>query len=297
MKVGSMKNQIPREMTAVYLKLAVAAYIFGSSFLVDSEAASRGLSTAIAFQRPDNAPAAEASGNVTASQTTKSQTFIVTVKSIPIDQPVDGLALFLGTSPGDSNNFQFINVLAGGGTNGTWRLNMSDKLAPPPLLGLTNITELAGRYVRISDNASNVFLETIIPPFAPSLPSLSYSRRTTLLRPDPAPSPNATGTIRVRWNAVKGTSTFEVRVKNLSAGNSYCCWFLSSPNISTVGEDCPKTPNLGNGSTVFSADTSKGQQLTANGLQDGLISMAQLSGNFVEIRDQFGVTHLQGVIP
>jgi len=291
-----MKSRIPREVKAVCLGLTVTAYIFGCSFLVDSEAASSGLSSAIAFQRPDAAPAADASGTVSASQTTKGQEFTVTIKNIPLNLPVDGLALFLSVAPGDTNNFQFVDVLNGGGTNGTWRLNMRDRLSVPPLLGVSNVTDLAGRIVHISDNASNIFLETIIPSFVPSLSALSYNRRALLLPPDPAPSPKATGIIRVRFNASKGTSTYEVRVKNLSGGNSYCCWFLPFFGASTSG-DCPKTPNLINGSASFSADTGKGEQLFKNGLRDGIVSVEQVSGEVVEIRDQFGVTHLQGVFP
>jgi len=291
-----MKNRFPSEVKAVYLGLTVAAYIFGGSFLVDSEAASTGLSSAIAFQRPDDAPAADASGTVIASQTTKGQEFTVTIKNIPLNQPVDGLALFLSATPGDTNSFQFVNVLNGGGTNGTWRLILRDSLSAPPLLGVTNVTDLAGRIVRISDTVTNIFLETIIPSFVPSLSALSYNRRALLLPPDPAPSPKATGIIRVHLNASKGISTYEVRVKNLSGGNSYCCWFLPSSGAPASG-DCPKTPNLINGSARFSADTGKGEQLFKDGLQDGFVSVEQISGKVVEIRDQFGVTHLQGVFP
>jgi hypothetical protein len=65
----------------------------------------------------------------------------------------------------------------------------------------------------------------------------------------------------------------------------------------TVGEDCPKTPNLINGQTRFSSDTGKGQQLAANALRDGEIRIDQYSGRFAEIRDQFGATHLRAIIP
>lgn len=274
---------------------AVAVYTFVRP--VSATAANAGQFSAIALQRPDSAPVDVARGAVFVAKTSAAQEFSVLVRNIPLGTPVDGLAIFVSIAPGDTNNFYLINSLDGGGTNGTWRLNLrSSGASAPPQLGVSDVVELTGRIVRISDAVTNVYLEAIIPPFVPSLQALSYNVRVPLVRPEVAPSANATGFIRVKLNGPKGTSVFEVRARNLNAGNSYCAWILPSFGAPTSG-DCPKTENLVGGRAVFKTDTATGEQLAADALKDGLVRADQLSGLVVEVRDQFGVTHLRGVIP
>jgi hypothetical protein len=288
-------DQVCNRTKVFTVGLIAMASIFGRPFVANG-ANNSGLSTAITLQRPtSNAPVATASGAVFISKTTVGQTFSVIVKNIALNVPADGLAVFLNV-PGNNTNFYLVNTLNGGGTNGTWKLDMRGSPSAPAQLGVPDVTNLVGRIVRISDTATNLYLETIIQPFVPSLSALSYHRRVLLQRPNPAPSPNATGEIRVKLNGPKGSSVFEVRARNLDGGNSYCSWLL--PFFGAPGSgDCPKTPNLVNGRAVFKADTGKGEQLAENAVESGDVRIDTLSGVVVEIRDQFGVTHLQGIIP
>lgn len=254
------------------------------------------LSSAITLQRPDGALVQKACGTVFIQQSPKSQEFRVTVNNIPSTQPTDGLAVFISDSPGDTNNFYFVNVLNGVGSNGTWRLDFKTKSSPAPQLHVLDLTNLTGRIVFIADAVTNVYLETIIPPFVPSLSKLTYNRRVQLQRPEVAPSPNAIGTVRVKLNGRTGASSIQTKVKNLYAGNSYCCW-IGGHSGSPTGSDCPKTPNLVTGTAVFGADSGTGEQLAYQALDSGVVAIDQFSGLSIEILDQFGTVHLQGIIP
>ena len=254
------------------------------------------LSSAIAMQRPNDAPVSNACGTVFLRMTPTSQEFTVTVRNIPSEVPTDGLGVFLSDAPGDTNNMYFVNVLDGPGTNGTWRLSLKSSLSASPQLNVPDVTNLTERIIYIADATTNVYLKSIIPPFVSSVSNLSYNIRVRLGRPDPAPSPKATGVLHVKLNGRKGSSLMETRVRDLMAGNSYCCWIRSQPGTPTES-DCPKTPNLVGGSTVFRSDTGKGDQLAENALDQGHVRIDQYSGLTVEIRDQFGEIHLQGIIP
>lgn len=252
--------------------------------------------TAIALQRPPDAPVDTASGLISIREKGTTQELNVLVKGISSDLPTDGLALYIGQSSGDTNNFYFANVLDGPGSNGTWRLDFKTDGFAAPQLGVNDVKELEGRWMMIADVASNVFLKTLIPPFVPSLKAISYRKRVKFEQPYPAPSPRAKGDVRVTLNGPKGSSVYEVRARHLSGGNSYCSWVLGSPGDVT-DSNCPKTPNLINGRAVFKADTGAGEQLADNALEVGDVRIDQWSGLIAEVKDQFGATHLRAVIP
>jgi hypothetical protein len=148
----------------------------------------------------------------------------------------------------------------------------------------------------ISDATTNVYLETVIPQFVPSPAALSYTRRSMLVLPGSPPSPDATGQVLVKLNGARGTSQLQVRTRHLSAGNAYCIFLL--PSFGFPAQACDSTSNLVNGASVEKWDTSKGEAILGDGLlTNGVVRIDQLSGVVIEIRDNFGATHLRGFVP
>ena len=279
-----------------WLILILALVLFSPGAVPVASAGSQTLTSAITLQRGSNSVSSVASGNVVAAYTPAKQTFEVTVRGIKFDEPVDGLGVFLSDQPFDTNNFYLVNTLDVTKTN-VWHLKLKDSTVAPEQLGVADVRLLAGHWIRIVDVATNVYLETLMPPFELKINSLSYKAKVKMQRPDPAPSPDAIGVLRVKLKADTGASVLEVRTHGLNAGNSYCLWILGSLNQVTAGEECPKTPNLVRGEARFGSDTGTGEQLLEDGLVNGDVRVDQLSGSYAVIRDQFGVTHLYAQIP
>ena len=292
------RNYAGKCSAAVRIGLAGAMCLLGQAFPSSGAGAPQGVTSVITLQRVDSSSSTNAWGTVTITQAANLQQFSLTVRNIvPAvpNTPPGGLALFLSQSPGDTNNFYLVNVLDAAGTNGAWRLELTGTSAAPPQLGVTDVTNLVGRLVEIADAATNVYLETIIPPFAPVPAKLSYNRRVNLVRPSPAPSPKAEGQIIVKLNGTRGGSSLRVRAKRLRAGDGYCAFLVSFPGQDTGG--CMSQTNSINGTVKFGGDTTHGGQLFLGALSNGVVRVDQLSGLIVEIQDSFGVTHLQGTIP
>ena len=273
------------------------------AFILASVASAQGFadgSIVKAFVRPGGSNDVESTSNTVAGATGTllvekqgdTQRFVVQAKKIPL--PAEGLAVFLGSSPAATNGAFFVNVLSGAGTNNQWNLVLEAKNGPPPFLGVDDVNELPGMFVFIVDQSTNVFLSTMITPLVPKPGKLSYHARSKLTPPNPAPSPKATGVIRVKYNGNKGASVLEIRGRNLAAGNSYCVIYTALPEPTDLS--CDGGDNLTHGKGSVQHDTGKGEDLPF-GVDYGVTTVADLAGLNVFVIDAFGAIHLTGTIP
>jgi hypothetical protein len=240
---------------------------------------------------PHNAGSAMC-GTLLVEKKGNTQRFVLRAKNIPL--PAAGLGVFLANSPSATNGAVFVNVLSVGGTNSQWQLVLEGKDGPPPFLGVQDVNELAGLFVFVADETTNVYLRTMITPLVPKLSASSYRKRVKLTRPDPAPSAKATGVVRVKFDAKKGASRLEVRGRKLAAGNSYCV--IYTPLAAPSDLSCDGGENLTQGKGFIRDDTGKGDDLPY-GVDYGVTTVADLAGLNVYIFDSFGVVHLMGTIP
>lgn len=275
--------------------LIAGAYIFGHALVAKGGGKVTGLTSIIALQRPEASPSETASGTIRLRKTATTQEFFVDVRKIPAtaDTPVGGLGVYFSALPFGTNNFYFVKVLDGS-TNGHWQLNLTTSSGAPSQLAVADVTDLVGRVVRIADTATNIYLETIIPPFTASPAAMSYKIRVNLDRPTNAPSPSATGQLTVKLDGVRGTSSIDLRTKKLAVGNNYIMWVHGTNPPPPV---FPTTSNVVRQTVRFVGDTSKGQQLLDGTLSNQVVRVDQLSGATVEVIDAFGASHLQGIIP
>ena len=280
---------------ALGVMLIAAAYIFARPLSSVGAGNLGGMTSAIALQRPDGAPAANANGTVTITQGASGQEFTVDVRGIiPSDNtPAGGLGVFMSTDPFPSTNFYFVSTMDGS-TNGHWRLDLDAGPGAPSQLGVTDVTNLFEHIVLVADTTTNVYLETIIPPFDSNPRGVSYKKKVKLTPPSDSPSPKAKGTVTVKLDAVRGSSLFDARAKKLAVGNGY--WLV----VHAPGDppsDVPDTVNLVGHSIRFRGDTGKGEELLDGALTNGVVRVDQLSGATVDIIDAFGVVHLTGTVP
>jgi hypothetical protein len=122
---------------------------------------------------------------------------------------------------------------------------------------------------------------------------LSYHRRGKLFPVGDA-SPNATGTVNIRFDGNTGRSVFKVRAANLTRGQQYTLFVANSTNLDTtvmIPVDNMTQTNLGSTAT-FVRDTR-----FADPLPQQARDIGDLSGRLVQIRDAFEVVHLQGLMP
>jgi hypothetical protein len=125
----------------------------------------------------------------------------------------------------------------------------------------------------------------------------SYLRTGTLTPPSdrPAPSPGASGKMKVRFNGAQGRSTLDIRAKNLTRGQVYHVWIANTNNLDTfVLIDAGTMTTSRSGSTArFLRDTRHADPLPQQARDAG-----DLSGRVIQIRDEFGrFIHLEGVVP
>lgn len=147
-------------------------------------------------------------------------------------------------------------------------------------------------------NVTNV-VDTILwaPLYAPTAnPSArSYVRKDTMVRTVVPPSPNAKGTMTIRFKGISGESVFDIRATQLEAGQVYHVWVADSTNQTTfllIDAGTMTTSKFG-ARARFVRDTRFGDPLPQQVRDAG-----DLSGRVVEIRDEFGdFVHLQGVLP
>lgn len=267
-------------------------------FVLLCASAARGADGSIvkALVRPNEAPEPFANGTVLVEKHGNEQSFVVTVRNIPLQQ--SGLAVFLGDSLGITNSEPlFVSVLSkGNATNDQWTLNLKGDHGAPPFLGVDDVEELVGKFVFVVNESTNVLLRTMITPLQPKLSATSFHARAKLFAPDPAPSPRAVSTVSVKYDAKRGASLIEIRSRKLAAGIGYCIIYsLESPL--PPGTLCASLgDNLIEGQAFLRHDTRKGEDLPF-GLEAGVTTIADLAGIHVFVVDPFGAQHLMGTIP
>jgi hypothetical protein len=295
MKKFCDENRIRNGQVALSIGFVAVVCFLAHPLIAGGAAVKNSLTSVIALQRREAAPAPLARGTVTVKRTPAGQEFIVDVRNIyptPPSLPAGGLAVFLA----NNTNVYLVNVMQGSGTNGTWRLNLKSNIGAPAQLAVPDVTNLVGKVVYISDTTSNVYLQTTIRPFVSSPAALSYTRRSILVPSSSPPSPDAIGEVLVKLNGTRGTSLFQVRAQHLSKGNAYCIYLL--PDFGFPAQICDSVSNLLNGASIDRVDTKTGESIFGDGpLTNGVVRIDQLSGMVIEIRDNFGATHLRGYVP
>ena len=214
--------------------------------------------------------------------TEKNQTQTVSLKAVniianPLTPPA-GMAVFMGNSICDNASFTNLGLMSLMGTNNVYTFTLGSSLALPFPLGVTNLNELAGKLIQICDQATNIYLQVVIPPLVATPTKLSYTHKVNMVKPVIPPSKKAAGVIRASFTGTSGRSVFEVRVTGLTPGNTY--------TISLVGTVTETYPLI---NRTLSFDTAKGNELPF-----GVTTVSDLTGIIVEIRDAFGTLHLSG---
>lgn len=180
---------------------------------------------------------------------------------------------------------------------------------------LVSITNVFGCVTNIGAGVTNVICRTNIltgvPLFDPgvtgtvsavlwapvhpllSRPSVSnYTRRASMSLPPGVPlSPQATGTITVRFNNATGQCVLDVRARGLIRGQRYSVWVTDESG--TVALKAGDMELRGDGALArFVRDTRFGDPLPQN-----MAFPHDLSGRSLQILDEFEDPHLVGIIP
>lgn len=202
--------------------------------------------------------------------------------------------------------------------------------APPELvnIGIANLSDLAGTSADIAKPEENNLILTVtnvvgsvtnvittgIPVPTPDVTNIvavilwaplyaptadpgagSYLRKGTMVRTVVPPSPNAKGTMTLRFKGTSGESVFDVKASKLTPGQVYHVYIADSTNQSTfvLIDAGTMTTSKSGSSARFLRDTRFGDPLPQQVRDAG-----DLSGRVVEIRDDFGTfIHLQGIVP
>jgi hypothetical protein len=130
--------------------------------------------------------------------------------------------------------------------------------------------------------------------------TLSYHRRGTLAAVGDG-SPNARGTVKIRFDGSTGRSVLDVRAVNLTRGQEYTIFVANTTNQDTtvmIPVDKMTQKNLGSTARFF-RDTQFADPLPQIGdpQPQQARDVGDLSGHAIEIRDAFDFVHLAGVIP
>ena len=123
--------------------------------------------------------------------------------------------------------------------------------------------------------------------------TLSYRRRGTLDTAGTA-SPNASGTVKIRFTGTSGRSQLDVRAVNLTRGQEYTLFVADRTNLDTfvmIPVDKMTQKELGSKARLV-RDTQFGDPLPQQARDIG-----DLSGRVIQVRDEFEGVHLQGFMP
>ncbi|HKB15250.1 MAG TPA: hypothetical protein VKF62_04255, partial [Planctomycetota bacterium] len=238
----------------------------------------------VSLQRPDPAPDADAFGNVALDARGGRQEFSVDARNLPTDAGLFSVALESGAGTGIF--FGVGDLDAGKASKGRFGLSLEADGAAPAALGVADLADLAARRVQVVDSVGTVFLWGVLPGTVQS-PGLGNSNGKSALAP-PASAPvgtKASGSVRMRYNAPQGASTFEVRTNGLPAGPTYSVW---------IGDGLGGFVQAGTLSKgAFKRQTRRGQALPL-----GAGTLWDLSGRPIEVRDDVAATTvLEGLIP
>ncbi len=190
-----------------------------------------------------------------------------------------GTSMDIVTAPPETNIVDGVTNFVGGVTN---------------IIG--NTTNIVGGTIVVSGNTNLLFSAYLWAPIPPLLtdPSvLNFSAHDTLSRPpDPAPSPNAVGRVRARFNNVQGRSVLDIRASGLVAGQHYSVWMASdagNTNFVNAGE---MTTDKKGHRAQYIRDTKFGDPLPQQAPDTSV-----LRGRAFLIQDDFNDVHLFGTVP
>jgi hypothetical protein len=152
----------------------------------------------------------------------------------------------------------------------------------------TYTTNIVGGVTNIYINS---YVWAPVPPLVPKPAVFNFRAKNKFERPPLAPSPHATGTMLMTYNGTQGRSLFDFRINEMTKGQSYALWVSDGGTNWNAGNfDYLATP--GGTNLRFRRDTAKGDPLPLQ-----MPSNAYLTNRVFQVRDGFGVVHLQGVIP
>lgn len=252
-----------------------------------------GIERQFALQRPNPAPDPDAKGKVEVEKKGTEQEF--EVEGEHLDSTSEATyGAFLETAVG-SGTYTLLGALSlRDAVKGKWKLELEAKCMAPPILGVADVSELSGRRIEVRDGSDAVILFGVVPDLAAFQGSPNVNQQAKLTPPDATPpSPKAAGTARVRFLGKKGESTLDVKVRKLTGANSFSVWIETSPG-SQVLEAVGSLDLKGKAETSgrFVVSTKKG-----DGLPFGVLTVKDLSGRRIEIRDSSDAVHLKGILP
>lgn len=246
-----------------------------------------------ALQRPNPAPDPDAKGKVEVEKKGTEQEFEIEAERLD-SAPNANFGAFLETAV-DSGTYVLLGGLAlVDSAKGKWKLELEAKCAAPPILGVADVSQLSGRRIEVRDANDTLLLFGVVPDLGAFQGSPNVNQQAKLTPPDATPpSPKAAGTARVRYLGKKGESTLDVKVRKLTGANSFSVWIETSPG-SQVLEAVGSLDLKGKAETSgrFVVSTKKG-----DGLPFGVLTVKDLSGRRIEIRDSSDAVHLKGILP
>jgi hypothetical protein len=161
--------------------------------------------------------------------------------------------------------------------------------------GATNIVVGIPLPLPDSTNIVGGVLWAPIPMLTANPSDFSYSAKVKVLPPeDPAPSPKAKATAKIRFNGASGQSVLDIRAKGLVRGQTYTVYVGDSTNQPPAVLIPAGTMEPNKNSTQFSfiRDTAYGDPLPQQ-----VRDVVELSGRRVDVRDNFGNNHLSFILP
>ena len=286
----------------VLLRPFVLTMALSSGFAAGARnAPAQDTSSAMTFQREvDTASPGPAGTALLKKQGTK-QIFSVAVH----DLAGTSYGVFVGPSNDTNTPVFLISAMDGQPATGNWVLNYRAVGGAPPQLGVADLDDLAGSYLfiatpgqtNISNGVTNLFVDAVlftqITPLTTKASATRYNLKSALTPPPVAPpNPRTKGFVKTTYAGTIGRSVLNIFATRLSGGGAYTIFVQDSPSSQTLTNigSLVLSPETHTG--TFRRDTRKGETLPFESP-----TVQDLSGRAIEIRDAFGVTHLQGVIP
>jgi hypothetical protein len=181
--------------------------------------------------------------------------------------------VFINDLPG-STSFSLVGVMdlvKRSSKDPRWELHYSNTGAAPPELGVADLADLAGLELRIISSPLNatpgaVYLHAILPPVLPNPSENSALKKITMSIPPAGigspPSPEARGTLTVKYDAIRGRSIISIKASKLTHGTGYTVFLEDAPGAGVYQEleELNEPANFPNSlsSGTLTLDTQKG---------------------------------------
>ena len=294
-------RRIGNRFRCIFGWLTVVAVIGAASCLAGG---APGLSRTLPLVRTDgttvgaSGDAALPKGTVKLAIKGSAQSFVVDVfnASGPF---ANGLFLFLGDTPQMTNStLLYVDNLSRTGTNNHWRLDLESASGAPPLLGVTNLTDLVGMTVFVAAETNQALLRALVTDLVPDPAKLSYRRRVPMALPNPPLSQKAKGWILARYNGKTGASIVDITCRGLNANNRYqengSISNCVSEGVLAVKGRARWKSDTGKGDELFSVDLGNGTEYATD---YGFTTVLDETNAPVIIRDCLDALHLSGTVP